>query len=59
VAGSASIVISIADESSCGGDNGKGDGLLEDTSLRPGDLFSILTDVERIRSRCSLSSWAC
>jgi hypothetical protein len=50
---------SIAEGSSSGGEGGSGDGLLEDTSLRVGDLASIFTDVDRRRSRCNLSSWAC
>ena len=54
-----SSVISIAEESSNGGDGGNGDGLFEVTSFKAGDLPSILTEAERIRSRCSLSSCAC
>ena len=54
-----SSVISIAEESSSGGDGGNGDGLFEVTSFKAGDLPSILIDAERIRSRCSLSSCAC
>lgn len=54
-----SSVISIAEESSSGGDGGSGDGLFEVTSFKAGDLPSILMDAERIRSRCSLSSCAC
>jgi len=48
--------MSIAEGSSSGGDGGNGEGLLDDTSLRAGDLISTLTDVDRIRSRCNLSS---
>ena len=59
VSDTGSVEISIAEGSSSGGDGGKGDGLLDDTSFRAGDLISIFTDVERIRSRCNLSSWAC
>jgi hypothetical protein len=53
------VDVSMAEFSSCGGDGGSGEGLLEDTSLRVGDLLSILTDVDRMRSRWSLSCWAC
>jgi hypothetical protein len=53
------VDVSIIECSSCGGDGGSGDGLLEDTSLSVGDLVSTLTDIERRRSRWSLSSWAC
>jgi len=59
VSDTGSVEISIAEGSSSGGDGGNGEGLLDDTSLRAGDLISILTDVDRIRSRCNLSSWAC
>lgn len=51
-----SRVISIAEDSSSGGDGGSGDGLFEATSFKAGDLPSILMEAERIRSRCSLSS---
>lgn len=54
-----SNVISIAVESSSGGDGGNGDGLFEETSFSAGDLPSTLIDAERIRSRCNLSSCAC
>ena len=53
------VEMSIAEGSSRGGDGGSGDGLFDDTSFKAGDLASILTDVDRIRSRCSLSSCAC
>lgn len=59
VSGAGSVEISIAEGSSRGGDGGSGDGLFDDTSFKAGDLASILTDVDRIRSRCSLSSCAC
>lgn len=59
VSGTESVDISIAVGSSSGGDGGNGDGLFDDTSFKAGDLASILTDVDRIRSRCSLSSCAC
>lgn len=51
-----SAVVSTVDDSSSGGDGGSGEGLLEDTSLRAGELTSIFTDDDRIRSRWSLSS---
>lgn len=57
--GTGSVDMSIADGSSRGGDSGSGEGLFDDTSFKVGDLLSILTDVERIRSRCNLSSCAC
>lgn len=57
--GTDSAEMSIAEASSRGGDGGSGEGLFEETSLRVGDLLSILTDVDRNRSRCSLSSCAC
>ena len=53
------VEVSMADGSSSGGEGGSGEGLFEDTSLRVGDLRSILTDVDRMRSRWILSSWAC
>jgi hypothetical protein len=46
----------MAEGSSSGGDGGSGEGLFEDKSFKAGDLASIFTDVDRIRSRCSLSS---
>lgn len=54
IVGSADM--SMAEESSSGGDGGRGEGLFEDTSLRAGDLASIFTDEDRMRSRMSLSS---
>jgi hypothetical protein len=42
---------SIADGSSSGGEGGSGEGLFEVTSFRIGDLRSILTEVDRMRSR--------
>jgi hypothetical protein len=45
------VEVSITGGSSNGGDGGSGEGLLEDTSLRVGDLLSIFTDVDRMRSR--------
>jgi len=59
VSGTGSVEMSIAVGSSSGGDGGSGDGLFDDTSFRAGDLASTLTDVDRIRSRCNLSSCAC
>lgn len=56
VSGTGSVDVSIAEGSSRGGDGGSGEGLFEDTSFRAGDRTSIFTDVDRIRSRCSLSS---
>ena len=56
VSGTVSVDMSMAEGSSSGGDGGSGEGLFEDTSLKAGDVASILTDVDRMRSRCSLSS---
>lgn len=59
VSGRGSVDVSMAKGSSSGGDGGSGEGLFEDTSFKAGDLASLFTDVDRTRSRCSLSSWAC
>lgn len=56
VSGADSVERSMAEGSSSGGDGGRGEGLFEETSFRIGDFASVLTDVDRIRSRCSLSS---
>jgi hypothetical protein len=42
---------SIAEGSSSGGEGGSGEGLFEVTSFKIGDLRSVLTDVDRMRSR--------
>lgn len=54
--GTDSVDISMAVGSSKGGEGGRGEGFVEETSFKAGDLLSNLTDVDRIRSRCSLSS---
>jgi len=43
--------MSMAEDSSIGGEGGNGNGLLADTSLSTGDLASVFTDADRIRSR--------
>lgn len=53
---SGSVEVSMATVSSDGAGGVFGDGLLEATSTRAGDFTSTLTDADRIRSRCNLSS---
>lgn len=54
--GTTSVGMSIVEDSSMGGEGGKGNGVLAGMSFSAGDLASIFTDADRIRSRCSLSS---
>lgn len=54
--GTDSVDISIAVGSSSGGEGGRGEGFVEETSFKAGDLLSSLTDADRIRSLCNLSS---